>query len=212
MSAEVVGAFSEEHTALLAGISRGQLREWDKNGLLRPSYGTADPHVPYGRVYSFRDLVSARVLGQLRNEHRVPVTHLLKVLAQLSKLSDDPWASTVLYVLGREVVVGEPGTRRRRKIVSGQQVLDIPLKIVISGMRDAITKLNERGSDKIGKLERARFVAQNQTVVAGTRIPVTAILSFANAGYSTSQILKEYPDLTTDDVATAIAFKGSAAA
>jgi DNA-binding transcriptional MerR regulator len=110
----VIGAFSEDHTALLAGVSRHQLREWDRRGLLRPSYG-ALAHVPYGRVYSFRDLVSARVLGHLCNDHKVSLKQLVEAHRKLSQLSDAPWASTVLYVLGREVVVGMPGPSNARR-------------------------------------------------------------------------------------------------
>lgn len=207
----VVGAFSEEQVAALARVSRRQLVEWDRIGLLRPSYGVPDPHVPYGRIYSFRDLVSARVVGQLRNEHRVSVPHLLKTLEKLSALSDDPWSTTVLYVLGREVVVMEPGSRRKLKLLSGQRVLDIPLRLVIGSLRHDIARLNERGSDKIGQVSRAKFVAQNQPVIAGTRIPVSAIQSFAAAGYSVPAILKEYPDLKAEDIDAAIAHGAAAA-
>lgn len=209
---EVIGAFSEEQVAQLAGVSRRQLRSWDRIGLLRPSYGVEAPHVPFGRVYSFRDLVSARVVGQLRNKHRVSLPHLLQTLEKLSTLSDDPWSSTVLYVLGREVVVMEPGSRRKLNIVSGQRVLDIPLKLVIGGVREDIAKLGERGSDKIGQVAREKFVAQNQLVLAGTRIPVAAIKSFADGGFTVPQILQEYPGLTAADVEAAIARTDVAAA
>lgn len=209
MSADVIGAFSEEHTAALAGVSRRQLREWDRMKLLRPSYGAENTGLPYGRIYSFRDLVSAKVLGQLRNKYRISVPHLLETFERLSKLSDTPWSSVVLYVLGRRVVIAEPGSRRKREVVSGQQVLDIPLKVVIAGVRDAVAKLNERGHDEIGKVVQGKFVAQNQPVLAGTRIPVDAIKSFAAAGYADEHIVKEYPSLTIADVRAAIAYQGS---
>ena len=57
-----------------------------------------------------------------------------------------------------------------------------------------------------GYIERDKFVAQNQYVIAGTRIPVAAIQSFAAANYSTARILQEYPGLSPEDVAAAIAF------
>lgn len=206
---DVIGAFSEEQTAALADVSRGLLRQWDRKGLLVPSYGVKEPHIPYGRIYSFRDVVSARVLGQLQR-HRVSLAHLVKAHRELSKLSDTPWASTVLYVLGREVVVRAPGSRHRHKLLSNQQVLDIPLKVVISGVRADIAKLNERREP--GRIERDKFVAQNQYVIAGTRIPVAAIQSFAAANYSTARILQEYPGLSPEDVAAAIAFRAKTAA
>jgi uncharacterized protein (DUF433 family) len=211
MAETVIGAFSEEQTEHLAKVSRHQLREWANRGLLKPSYGVEDSHVPYGRIYSFRDVVSARVLGQLR-AFNVPYRELVAVHKKLSAKSDAPWASAVLYVCGKEVVVAEPGTRHRHKLLTGQQVFDIPLKVAISGVREAIAKLNERTDNKRGKIDRERFVAQGQYVIKGTRIPASLIASFARAGYTTEQILREYPDLAAEDVAAALRFEGVEAA
>lgn len=211
-SDNVIGAFSEEHAAELTGVSRRQLREWDRNGLLRPSYGAADTGLPFGRVYSFRDLVSLRILAQLRNRFRCTVAHLLDVQRELSKLADDPWTATTLQVLGRRVVITEPGTRKKKEIVGGQRVLDIPLRVVITSVREAVARLNERSEDELGKVVHAKFVAQNQPVISGTRIPVGAIKSFADAGFSIEKILEEYPTLTAADVQAAISHQGEHAA
>ena len=45
---------------------------------------------------------------------------------------------------------------------------------------------------------------QNQTVISGTRIPIRAVKAFAAAGYSTEQIIEQYPELTPNDVAMAL--------
>ncbi len=45
-----------------------------------------------------------------------------------------------------------------------------------------------------------RFVSQNVSVFAGTRIPVKAVFELARAGYSGERILREYPDLTEADI------------
>lgn len=211
MADSLIGAFSEQQTAKLADVSRHQLREWDKRGLLRPSYGIEDPHTPFARIYSFRDVVSARVLGQLR-KFRVSFNDLVVVHAKLAAKSDAPWSSAVLYVRGRKVVVAEPGTRRRHELLSGQQVFDIPLRVAISSVRSDIAKLNERTADKLGKIDRERFVAQGQYVIKGTRVPVSLIASFSRAGYTTAAILREFPDLAPEDVTAALRFEGTAAA
>jgi uncharacterized protein (DUF433 family) len=211
-AANVVGAFSEEHAEQLTGISLGQLRRWDRIGLLHPSYAAEGRGLPYGRIYSFRDLVSLRVLNELRNKAKVPIRHLLEVHKDISRLSDDPWSSSRLEVLGKRVVIAEPGTRRRRVAASGQLVLDIPFRVIIASMRNAVAKLNERGADEVGKVIQAKFVAQNQPVMAGTRIPVSAIKSFAGAGYDVDAIIKEYPDLTAADVRAAIAYESDSVA
>src|SRR5215472_2250692 len=116
---DILGAFSEEHAAALTGVSVKQLRHWDRIGLLKPSFSDEE-RVPYGRIYSFRDLVSLRVLDQLRNEAGCSIPHLLEVAATLRAISDDPWASTTLYAANRRVVVAEPGTRVRREVITGQ--------------------------------------------------------------------------------------------
>jgi uncharacterized protein (DUF433 family)/DNA-binding transcriptional MerR regulator len=208
----VLGAFSEEHAAILSGVSVGQLRKWNKIGLLRPAYGAEDTGLPYGRIYSFRDLVSLRILGQLRNQHKVPERHLIEVQAELANLSDEPWASRTLEVLNRRVVIVDSASKKKRMAISGQGVFDIPLRVVIGNLRGAVSKLNERGADRIGKVIHNKFIAQNQPVIAGTRIPVEAIKSFADAGYSVERILKEYPTLEAADVEAAIAYRGAAAA
>jgi uncharacterized protein (DUF433 family) len=152
------------------------------------------------------------VLGQLRNVLKVREGHLLEVQSELSKLSDEPWASRTLEVLDRHVVIIDPATREKREAIGGQRVFDIPLRVVISRLKDAVAKLNERGPDKVGKVVHDRFVAQNQPVISGTRITVEAVKSFADAGYGVERILKEYPSLTAADVEAAIAFQGTSAA
>jgi len=208
----IIGAFSEDHAIRLTGVSRGQLRKWDRIGLLRPEYGADERGLPYGRVYSFRDLVSLRVLNQLRNEMRVSQAHLVEVQKDLARLSDEPWASSRLQVVGKRVVVVEPGSKRKRMAAGNQMVLDVPLREVIGNMRDAIAQLNRRDADQQGKVVREKFVAQNQPVIAGTRIPVSAIKSFARAGYAVGAIIKEYPSLTAADVQAAIEYESESAA
>jgi uncharacterized protein (DUF433 family) len=208
---EVIGAFSEENAEALTGVSRKQLRHWDRIGLLRPSFAD-EPNVPYGRIYSFRDLVSLRVLNELRNEIGCSVPHLLDVSRKLALISDDPWSATTLYVLNKHVVIGEPGTNTKREIVSGQHVLDIPLRFRISSMRSSVAKLNQRGPDDIGKVISNKFVSQGQAVVKGTRVPVSAIRSFARAGYNAAAIVKEYPSLTVADVEAVVAYQDVAVA
>ena len=96
---EVLGAFSEDHAVQLTNVSQYQLRRWDSIGLLKPSYGAGDTGLPYGRVYSFRDLVSLRVLNQLRNDYRLTISHLSQVQKELAKLSDSPGTLQKLIVV-----------------------------------------------------------------------------------------------------------------
>lgn len=208
----VTGAFSEEHAEQLSGVSAAQLRRWDKLGFFVPSYADENRRMPYSRIYSFRDLVSLRVLNDLRNNHGCSLQHLREVAQKLAGLRQDGWGSTNLYVFNKRVVVDEPGARSRREVVSGQYVVDIPLKVAISNTRRAVAALNKRGADEIGHVEQGRFLAHNAPVMAGTRVSVRAIKRFTEAGYSPAQIVKEYPNLTPKDVRAALAYEGADAA
>lgn len=72
-----------------------------------------------------------------------------------------------------------------------------------------VSAMNSRRDDQIGKMEQHRYVAHNSKVLSGTRIPVATIRRFLEDGYSTAEILDEYPSLTEADV---LAIKGSIAA
>jgi DNA-binding transcriptional MerR regulator len=205
--AEVVQAFSEEHVARLTGLSEHQLRHWDRTGFFAPSLSTVEKQENFGRVYSFRDLVSLRVLGALRKQFNVSLQHLRQVADCLKHLGDDKWTKTVLYVLNGKVVFVDPETQKPREVVSGQYVIPIVLQAVITDTRRAIEQFRRRPNEKLGQIERHRQVAQNAAVVAGTRIPTAAIKRFRDAGYSTAQIIEQYPDLTERDIEAALAYE-----
>lgn len=208
---DVLGAFSEEHAGALSGVSVKQLRHWDRIGLLKPSYSD-ESRVPYGRIYSFRDLVSLRVLDQLRNEARCSIQHLLEVAAKLRALSDDPWAASTLYAANKRVVIAQPGRRSRVEVISGQGILDIPIRAVITGMHARVAELNQRKPEELGRVVEHKFIAQGQAVFDGTRIPVADVLSYAEAGYGAAAIIKQYPGLAVADVEAALALQGRSAA
>jgi uncharacterized protein (DUF433 family) len=199
----VVRAFSAEHVQRLTGLSAGQLRYWDATGFFEPRWAYENRRSPYSRIYSFKDVVGLRVLSVLRREHKVSLRHLRDVASVLSRYSETPWADTVLYVLNKQVYFKEPETGRIRAVTTNQYVA-IPLLSVMEDVRKGSEKLKERQSDQIGKIERHRYVAHNAWVVAGTRIPINAIRRFSEAGYSSAQIIREYPMLTEEDVAAAL--------
>lgn len=202
----VIGAFSEADAVRLSGLTIGQLRNWDRKGFVQPSYAEANRRLPYSRIYSFRDIVSLRVLGQLRNTYKVPLQHLRKVSDTLAHLGEARWTATTLYILGNRVVFTDPRTDERMEVVSGQRVFDIPLRVVISDTRKAIASLNHREEGETGKVVHGKFTLQNEPVFEGTRIPVATVKRYLEAGYSSDEILKEYPDLTPTDIEVARRF------
>jgi uncharacterized protein (DUF433 family) len=200
----VVSAFSEEQVQRLTGVTVAQLRYWDRTNFFVPSLADEDRARPYSRVYSFRDVVCLKVLNTLRNEARVSLPHLREVKERLAHLGDDMWARTTLYVLNRKVIFDNPDTRRKEEIVTGQGVLQIPLEVVRSNMERAVKELWSRDETTIGKIQQKRGIVGNKPVVAGTRIPVSAVKAFHKAGYTIKQIIEQYPALTEDDVRAAL--------
>ena len=170
-----------------------------------------DRRSPYSRLYSFRDIVSLKIVSALRNDANVSLPHLREVKEKLAHLGEGLWAKTTLYVLNRRVIFDSPGSEGlKEEIVSGQAMLQIPLIVVSGNMEEAVKSLNQRADEAVGKIERHKGVAQNQVVIAGTRIPVRSIKAFADAGYSVEQIQVEYPTLTPEDIRAAVAFKAVA--
>lgn len=194
----VIAAFTEEEAARLGRVSLRQLRYWAQDGFFVPAI---DPTPPL-RLYSFRDLVCLRILGSLRNELKVPLSHLRDVKASLQHLGEHLWSSTVLHVLDRRVVVVNPETGGREDAVNGQSVLQIPLQVVTADMQQAVRDLRSRPAADIGRLDTR---VKARAVIAGTRIPVRAIQDFAAAGYDAQAILRQYPTLTAEDIAAALA-------
>lgn len=201
----VIALFTVDQAARLTGVSRRQLGSWARDGFFAPSVSPASGG-PYTRLYSFKDLLSLKVLNQLRNDTRVSMEHLKEVKRDLAHLGEDLWVKSTLYLLGKKVVI-ERDDETRHEAGSGQEVFQIPLKIIVGGMRERIREMNKRGIDEIGQIERNRGIVGNRPVIAGTRISVSSIKEFAEAGFSVEQIMKEYPSLDRKDVEAAIAFK-----
>jgi DNA-binding transcriptional MerR regulator/uncharacterized protein (DUF433 family) len=200
----IVAAFSEEQVERLTGLTKAQLRYWDRTGFFAPHFVDENRRRIFSRLYSFKDIVALRTLGMLRNEYHVPLQHLRKVAQKLSCLADDLWTKTKLYVLNRRVIFHDPQTDLPREIVSNQYVIGILLKTIISDAKKDVDKIQRRAPEKIGQVERSRYINRNKWVVGGTRIPTTAIRHFKEAGYTIAQIIAEYPDLKPRDVKAAL--------
>lgn len=203
----VIAAFTEEDAARLTGISVRQLRHWDRTKFFAPSLANENRSLAYARLYSFKDLVSLRVLDELRNESRVSMQHLREVKDKLLALGED-WVSTTLYVWKKKVVFVNTATQQHEEIISGQGVLQIPLEVVAGNMKERVRQWRQRDPSSAGRVEKRRGFAGS--VVAGTRIPVDNIKAFAESGYTVEQIMREYPTLTRSDVEAALAYDNAA--
>ncbi|MGP9820354.1 DUF433 domain-containing protein [Salinarimonas sp. NSM] len=207
----VVFAFTADEVARLTGLSTARLRDWDRAGFFQPRHVRAERGRPHARLYSFKDVVGLRVLKLLRSEYKVSLAHLRDVARELLQHSAEPWAEIKLYVLNRRVYFDEPETGKARGVIDGQYVL-LPLEDVESEIREKVSVLRRRDERMIGRVEKRRNVVRNAPVIAGTRIPVSAVRHFSQAGYSIEDILEEYPTLTRADVEAALAYADGAAA
>lgn len=206
----VVAAFTEDQVERLTGVTVPQLRHWDRISFFVPSLAYEDRSQPLSRLYSFRDLVSLKILNSLRNEHKVSLQHLRQVKETLSHLGEDVWAKTKLYVLNKRVAFDNPVTKAKEEIVTGQGVLEIALEVVTGDMRKAVDGMRRRNENLVGQIETKKGIAKSKPVIAGTRIPVSTIKAFAEEGYTVNQIRKEYPTLTEADIVAAIKHKDAA--
>ena len=203
--ADVIATFTEDDVERLTGISRRRLRYWDDTAFFTPSLAHENRRLNHSRVYTFRDLVCLRVLRQLRDNGGVPLQHLRAVKSRLADMGDDVWAATELYVLNKRVQFRNPQNDMVEDVLSGQGVLAIPLKVVSDDMIRKVRQLWSRPGSASGKIERQRGVAGGSAVFAGTRVPVGAVQAFASEGYSVKQICDEYPTLSKEDIAAALA-------
>ena len=207
MEKSAITGFTEAQAARLTGVSLRQLRYWADEGFFVPSLTT--PALPHVRLYSFRDLVSLKVLNQLRNKEKIPLQELRRTKKALGDVGDALWAETTLYVFGKKVAVRNPRSGKLEEAATGQGVL-IELRVVSADVQSAVAAMRQRRPELIGKIERKRGVVQYQPVIAGTRIPVASIRAFSKAGYAHEEIRKQYPSLTIDDIKAALDYEAAA--
>lgn len=203
-----LAAFTADHVSRLTGLSPRQVRYWDRTGFFSPTYLNEYRRRAFGRIYSFRDVVGLRTIAILRNEHGVPLQELRRVGEWLQSKHDTPWSSLNFALKGRKVVFFDPTSGEAvEPRGAGQEVMAIALEPIANEMRTASERLRERKKEQVGKLARNRYVVHNAWVVAGTRIPTSAIWNYHEAGYSARDIIKEYPRLTREDIRAAVEFE-----
>lgn len=203
-------AFTADHVAFLTGLSQRQLRYWSDTDFFAPKVSEVGRGRPFGHIYSFRDVVGLRTIAILRNEHAIPLQELRRVGEWLSKYHETPWSSLRFYVAGKNAFFEDPetGTTLSGRPL-GQGELAVDLQKIAHDMQLAALRLRDRRPEQIGKFERHRYVVHNAHVVAGTRVPTTAIWNLHQAGFTDSAIIREYPRLTPEDINAAIEFESS---
>jgi uncharacterized protein (DUF433 family) len=202
----LISAFSEDHVERLTGLSKGQLRAWDRAGFFAPHFAYEDRHVPYSRVYSFQDVVGLRTIAVLMKDHKGSLQQLRKVAQELVRRGYPHWAGVKLYVVRGQVHFSRTESGEVEGVWDGQLAM-LPVIDVINDVETRASSLQQRSREQIGHVERHRHVVRNSPVIAGTRIPTAAIRRFAEAGYTVPEIVRQYPTLTPDDVQAALDYE-----
>ena len=187
----------------LTGITVGQLRYWDRTGFFQPEYAYEQRGDAFSRIYSYIDLVALKVIARLRRS--VPLHRLRVVKQKLANINPSLWRGVTLWVHDGEVAFNHPATGEPEEVISGQRLMKIALRDVTDDLDSKVRELRQRDEGKVGLVERHRRIMHNAPVIGGTRIPVAAVRSFHEAGYTTEQIIAEYPSLTPTDIETALA-------
>jgi uncharacterized protein (DUF433 family) len=200
-------AFSVQTAARLADLSEDRVRYWADHDVLRPSLADR-PDVPFGRIYTFRDVVGLRTLKLLRDTHHFSLQALRQIGAQLARHYDAPWSELRFYVVGDRLAfsAGERDQLLAARPLGQALLKEVTCDItrVAAEVESATRRLRERQTDDHGQIAQHRSVLQNQPVVQGTRIPTATIWNYHVAGFSDDDILRQYPTLTPDDIQAAI--------
>lgn len=204
-----LSAFTTETVSRLTNLSVRQLQHWDRSGFFSPAFADPNTRRPHSRVYSFQDVVGLRTIAKLR-EAGVSLQELKKVRTLFAPGQGDEWANRTFYTVGRSVFFTHEDAIVAAKPL-GQRVEPGILKMgpVVADVRAAIRQLHVRPEEQIGRITHDRSIMGGAPVVAGTRIPTATIAWFHRNGYTTSQILTEFPRLTEEDVEAAIAFENA---
>lgn len=201
----ILMAFTTQQVADLASITRSRLRYWEQTDVFEPTYIEHRESGPYRRIYSFRDLVSLRTIARLRKEFRVPLDELRRVSAYIGESSESPWSDLAIRIYANHLAFGDPRTGEWMSSQAvGQLLLEIELDEIRNESEREARRLLLRDPETYAQVTRNRNVMSNEWVLAGTRIPVQAVVSLHNAGYSPEAIIAEYPSLVPADIDAAL--------
>jgi len=201
--AEAMGdvlAVPDKRAAKLARITMRKLRYWEQTGLIVPSIKRQITPRNTVRLYSYQDLLELLVAAELRD--RVSLQLIRRVVAQLQDRGfADPLRELRFATHGNDVYFQYPdgswsGHPDPDQVIYHQVIALEPL-------RERIPAAGKRDPDEAGKVVRRRGVLGSKPIFAGTRILVSTVQRYLQAGYGTEAIIEEYPSLTPADIETA---------
>ena len=201
---KLISVFSEDQVERITGVTKSQLRYWDKTEFFAPKESEIYRGQSFGRIYSFRELTSLKVLNELRNIGKVPLQTLRELKSKWDEESEEVWLAHRYRAMNKRVHVDT--SQGLEDAVIGQKIIRVDMRAEYEKVEGRVASLYQRDKDSVGKIWRQHRVVNRKPVIAGTRIKVDSIKAFARAGYSIDQILLEYPDLELEDIKAAIDF------
>lgn len=191
-------AVPDKRAAKLAGISMAQLRYWEKVGLVVPSTRTKISQRNIVRLYSFTDMMELMVAATLRTQRGMTFQRIQKVYRQLRNRGyDSPLRELRYATVGNEIYFQHPDGSWEGDLQPHQTVLATVLNL--EPLRQKLATSTKRAPEMVGQIAKVRGVHASKPVIAGTRIRVSTVRAFLDAGYDVDGILEEYPDLTAED-------------
>lgn len=191
-------AFGLETAKRISGLSTRQIRYMADTGFYEPEAGEA--------LFSFRDLVGLRTIGQLR-QRRVSLQSLRALVPWLHRESATPWASLRFWVLGRTAYFAPPGADGGPPVDrKGQRPFPVMIEPIRNELARELSDARRRPDALVGKIQTRRGVQGGQPCIAGTRIPVRTIVELRRDGWSDEKLLRQYPTLRQADIEAASAW------
>lgn len=187
----------------MTDVPLSTLRRWLSLGIVEPSLRN-ELGRRYGRWFSEDDLYLIATVAELGRigvplKDRKAAVRCLQAELKRGKQAE----LFVVDVTGDNVAVA-PRDQLADQQGEGHCIVD--LRQVVAPVRERIRRRQERVGMH-GKITRTRGVQGGRPVIAGTRVTVEAIQSFARAGYDQHEIIRQYPGLTLEDIDAAIAFE-----
>ena len=133
--------FGARAVLALTGISYRQLDYWARTGLVGSSIRQAAGRGSR-RVYSFKDLVALRVVGELRGAG-VSIQTIRRAVAYLKRHADQPLATLALTARGKKVfALTQDPAKLVEATAEGQVVLTISVESVARHLEHGVTEIS----------------------------------------------------------------------
>jgi DNA-binding transcriptional MerR regulator len=192
---ESLVVFTLDRVSRLTGFTLRQLTYWATTELIQPTVDRRlTPQRPV-RLYSWDDVLSLLIIAELRRQKMSP--QYVRQIVQHVRRTGFKMAHVEFAIAGSRVHFRAPDgdwedADRPQPVLS--QVLDLePLK---AQLRDSV----KRTAAEVGQTERRRGAMGSKLLVAGTRIPVSAVQRFLDRGVPVAEILEAYPSLERRDI------------